>query len=92
MTYEEFSSDTRTVDAVVRNFEVLGEAAGHVPVEVQASYPKLPWSKMRGMRNLLSHEYFGVNDSILWTTSTVELKPLLAQLQAILDWPSMDKA
>ena len=84
MTYEGFSADTKTVDAVVRNFEVLGEAARHVPIEIQKSHPNLPWSKIRGMRNLLTHEYFGISDSILWTTATVDLKPLLPLLRAIL--------
>lgn len=84
MTYEGFSADTKTVDAVVRNFEVLGEAARHVPIEIQTSHPNLPWSKIRGMRNLLTHEYFGISDSILWTTATIDLKPLLPLLKTIL--------
>ncbi len=84
MSYEEFSSDSKTIDAVVRNFEVLGEAAGHVPAEIQKAHPHLPWSKIRGMRNLLAHEYFGVSDSILWTTATVDINQLLPPLKAIL--------
>ncbi len=84
MSYEEFSADTKTVDAVVRNFEVLGEAARHIPLEIQKSHPILPWSKIRGMRNLLTHEYFGISDLILWTTAVVDLKPLLPLLKAIL--------
>jgi hypothetical protein len=61
MSYEQFAADTKSVDAVIRNFEILGEAARHVPVEIQKSSPMLPWSKIRGMRNLLSHEYFGIS-------------------------------
>jgi uncharacterized protein with HEPN domain len=88
LSYDDFSADTKTVDAVVRNFELLGEAAGHVPPEIQKSYPNLPWSKIRGMRNLLTHEYFGISDSILWTTATVDLKPLLPLLREILNTSS----
>ena len=84
MSYEQFAADTKTVDAVVRNFDILGEAAGKVPPEIQKSHPKLPWSKIRGMRNLLAHEYFGVSDSILWITATADLTPLLPLLKSIL--------
>ena len=84
MDYEQFSADTKTVDAVVRNFEILGEAAGNVPLEIQKSHYEIPWSKIRGMRNLLTHEYFGVNDSILWTTATVDIKSLVPLLKTIL--------
>lgn len=84
MSYEQFAADTKTVDAVVRNFEILGEAARHVTSEIQKSHPELPWSKICGMGNLLAHEYFGVSDSILWTTATADMTPLLPLLKAIL--------
>ena len=84
LSYEQFSSDDRTIDAVIRNFEVLGEAAGKLPPQVLTAHAEIPWSKIRGMRNLLAHEYFGVDHSILWTTATADLDPLLPLLKIIL--------
>jgi uncharacterized protein with HEPN domain len=55
-----FLGDSRTVDAVVRNLEIIGEAARHVPDEIVKEHPEIPWREMRDMRNLLSHEYFGI--------------------------------
>ena len=49
------------VDAVARNFEIIGEAAKNVPKDVQDRYPEIPWRKMYGLRNLITHEYFGVD-------------------------------
>jgi len=84
MTFETFIASDITVDAVVRNLEVIGEAAGHVPIEIQHRYPDLPWAEMRGMRNILAHEYFGVSLPILWQTVTHNLPHVPAMLDAIL--------
>ena len=73
VTYEEFRADNKTVDAVIRNLEVIGEAAGHIPLEVQEKYPELAWLEMRGMRNIMAHEYFGVSLPIVWHTIKPEL-------------------
>ena len=80
-----FTSDQRTIDAVVRNFEILGEAARHVPNEIQQKYPDIPWSKIRGMRHMLAHEYFGINTDILWKTATQDILSLVPRLQTILN-------
>lgn len=84
MTQGTFSADTKTVDAVVRNFEVLGEAARNIPPEIEKQNPGIPWSKIRGMRHLLAHEYFGVNHEILWKTAAENLPPLVPLLKALL--------
>ena len=84
MDYAAFTRDRKTVDAVLRNFTVIGEAARHVPEEVTAAYPKVPWQDMRDMRNILMHEYFGVSLLIVWDTIQVNLPPLVLQLQHIL--------
>ncbi len=68
LTVESFQADQRTVDAVVRNFEVIGEAARHVDDETCARCPGVPWQDMRDMRNVLMHEYFGVSIPIVWDT------------------------
>ena len=85
LTYEEFRLDQRTVDAVIRNFEIMGEAARHVSTEVETRHPQGPWHEMRVMRNELIHGYFGVNLSIVWDTIQHDLPPLVPLLQAILD-------
>lgn len=59
-------SDEKTLDAVVRNFEIIGEAANNVPIHIKEKYPEVPWQQMYGLRNYASHEYFGLDLSILW--------------------------
>lgn len=85
MTYEDFIADRKTVDAVVRNLIIIGEAAVHVPEEVCQTYPAIPWPDMRAMRNFVVHEYFGVSDKILWDTIQVDLRPLVPLLKEIAD-------
>ena len=85
MTYEQFSEDDKTVDAVIRNLEIIGEAAGYIPMEIQEKYPELAWLEMRGMRNIMVHEYFGVSLPIIWRTIAQDLEPLGDGLKRILD-------
>jgi len=66
MSYEEFTSDDKTSDAVIRNLEVIGEAANHLPDSFISSHPEIGWSKAIAVRNRVIHEYFGVDYSILW--------------------------
>ena len=80
-----FRQDRRTVDAVVRNLEVIGEAARHVPEDVRQQYPDIPWADIIGMRSILIHEYFGVDFDILWSTIQNDLAALVPRLQIILD-------
>jgi uncharacterized protein with HEPN domain len=80
-----FTTDERTMDAVVRNLIVIGEAAGHVPEDVVTANPQIPWARMRGMRNLAVHEYFGVDVNVLWDTVTGNLPALLPALRELLD-------
>jgi len=84
MTYETFCANQLVIDAVVRNLEVIGEAANHVPAGIQQRYPDLPWVEMRGIRNLLIHEYFGISIEIVWKTVQENLPPVEPKLQALL--------
>jgi uncharacterized protein with HEPN domain len=83
MSPEAFAADDRTIDAVVRNLTVLGEASRHVPSAVEARHPEVPWAKMRGIRNVVVHEYFGVDAEILWRTARDDLPPLLPLLERV---------
>ncbi len=83
LTFEEFSKDNKTVDAVIRNFAVIGEAAKHIPLEVRRKNLKIAWKRMAGMRDKVVHVYFGVDTNILWDASKNDLptqKPLLKEL------------
>jgi len=66
LSFEEFSEDSKTVDAIVRNFEIIGEATKRIPSETKEKYPQIPWKMMAGTRDKLIHEYFGVNLQTLW--------------------------
>jgi uncharacterized protein with HEPN domain len=85
MTYEQFHADGKTVDAVIRNLEIIGEAAGYIPLEIQEKYPELAWLEMRGMRNIMAHEYFGVSLPIIWRAIEIDLTPLADGLTRLLD-------
>lgn len=85
MTYEDFIADRKTVDAVIRNLIIIGEAAVHIPEEICQTYQSIPWPDMRGMRNFVVREYFGVSDKILWDTVQVNLPPLVPLLKEISD-------
>ena len=66
MDYELFTRDKKTRDAVVRNLEVIGEAAGRLPESARLAAPNIEWRKIMGMRNILAHEYFGVSLPVVW--------------------------
>ena len=76
MTSESFSADKKTIKAVVRSLEVIGEAASKFPQHVRDRYPEISWQEIVGMRNLLIHEYFGVDLDIVWQTIEEDLEPL----------------
>ena len=85
MTLETFRQDEKTIDAVIRNLEIIGEAASHIPKKLQEKYPDQAWMEMRGMRNIIVHEYFGVSLPIIWHTITHDLDPLAEGLRKLLD-------
>src|ERR1039457_57148 len=81
MTREQFLADLRTQDAVVRRFEIIGEAARHLSPEAQKALPEVPWNLVVGMRNLLIHDYDDVDPKRVWTDSQNDLSPLIARLE-----------
>lgn len=84
MTFEQFVSDHRTIDAVIRNLITIGEAATHLPEDFIELHSDLPWREMRDMRNLVVHEYFGVDNLVVWETLKKNLPPLLPFLKKLI--------
>lgn len=64
--FKKFKQTYMIVDAIIRNFEIIGEASKNIPTDVQEKYPEIPWKKMYGLRNLISHEYFGIDYEMIW--------------------------
>jgi uncharacterized protein with HEPN domain len=85
MTFADFEQDDKTIDAVLRNLEIIGEAARHISRELQADHPEIPWAEMQAMRNIVVHEYHGVNLKIIWQTVKENLHPLKPLLRKILE-------
>jgi uncharacterized protein with HEPN domain len=84
LSYEAFLGNRLVIDGVVRNLEVIGEAARHIPDDVQTRFPDVPWVEMKGMRNILIHEYFGVSLEIVWKTVREDLPPVEPKLREVL--------
>lgn len=83
MNYEEFVRDTKTIYAVTRALEIIGEASKKIPDEIRFRYPEIPWKKMAGMRDKIIHEYFGVRLELIWEVikkDIPKLKPLIEKV------------
>lgn len=84
MTFEAFLQDTKTQDAVMRNLEIIGEAAKQVSDDLRDRYQSIPWRSMAGLRDRLIHHYFGVSLDVVWEIVSVELSEVAQQLRATL--------
>lgn len=85
ISYEEFLDDPKTQDAVIRNIEVIGEAAKGVSEQVREAQQHIPWRNMAGMRDRLIHDYFGVNLDIVWQVVSEELPRIAVLLTGAVD-------
>ncbi|MBI5574727.1 MAG: DUF86 domain-containing protein [Elusimicrobia bacterium] len=85
MKYNEFICDRKTVNAVVRSVEIIGEASKKIPKSVKDKYPNVPWKKMAGMRDKLIHEYFGIDTTILWEVATKEIFTIESPMKNIFE-------
>ncbi len=83
LSLNEFIQDAKTIDATIRNLSVIGEAANNIPDEVKSRYPHIPWEEIIGMRNKVIHEYFGVDEMILWKTVKEDLPILKKQISEL---------
>ena len=79
-----FSADSKTLDAVVRNLEIIGEAVKKIPNDIRSAYPEADWKKIAGLRDILIHEYFGIDPEIIWDILQHKLPALEQQVKRIL--------
>ena len=84
MQFEEFISDDKTSSAVIRKFEIIGEAVKKIPDEIKIHYPNIPWKEIAGMRDRLIHFYFGVDYKLVWETIKNRLPELKSFIEKIL--------
>ena len=84
MSFGDFIRNEKTIDAVLRNLEIIGEAAKNVPEEIRQKYPQIPWKEIAGMRDRLIHAYFGVDLEIVWQTIVSDLPKLEFELIKII--------
>jgi uncharacterized protein with HEPN domain len=84
LTRQQLAADSKTLDAVVRNLEIIGEAAKSVPKDVRAAHPEIEWKKIAGLRDILIHQYFGIDVEIIWDIVQHKLPGLADQVRRIL--------
>lgn len=82
-SFEAFINDGKTADAVIRNFEIIGEAANRLPEAFKAAHQQIEWSTLRGFRNRIVHDYFGIDYSIVWNIIINYLPGLIRSLKGI---------
>jgi uncharacterized protein with HEPN domain len=85
ISFQTFSGDDKTIDAVVRNLEVIGEAVKHIPKKVRSRYPDIEWQRITNLRNIIVHEYFGINLKIIWDIVKNKLPVLAERIKQLLE-------
>lgn len=83
--YDQFISDDKTVDAVIRNFEIIGEAANRIELDFKLQHDEIQWRKLRGFRNRIVHDYFGIDYEIVWSIVEFDIEILTKQLKVIIN-------
>jgi uncharacterized protein with HEPN domain len=81
LTFEQFIDDSKTIDAVIRNFEIIGEAANRLPENFKDSHPEIDWHRIRGFRNRIIHDYFGIDYNIVWQIKETFLPQMIVDLR-----------
>ena len=86
ISFEEFSKDNKTVDAVIRNFEIIGEASNLLPDELKDKYSEIDWHRIRGFCNRIVHDYFGVDLQIIWKIILDQIPGLISEISKIIPY------
>lgn len=84
MSFQDFSIDRKTIDSVIRNIEIIGEASKNIPGSIQEKYPDIPWNRMVGLRNVAIHAYFGIDLENIWKIITTNIPQVKTEIQRIL--------
>lgn len=84
MEFEQFIADERTFDAVIRNLLIIGEAVKNVPVDIRDRHPEIEWRKIAGLRDILAHTYFQIENEIIWDVVQNKIHPLLIKVNQLL--------
>lgn len=92
LDFQQFKLDYKTVDAVIRNFEIIGEASKNLSKSIKDKYNYVPWEEMYRLRNRISHEYFGIDYEIIWEIATVQLPINYKEISEILMIEKTSKA
>ena len=85
LEYDDFVRNEMVTDAVLRNIEIIGEAAGNIPEDIRSLYPHIPWRRIVGLRNIVIHAYFNVDLNIIWQIVTVNLPEIRDDIRSVLD-------
>ena len=83
MDFDSFTKDEKTIDAVIRNFQIIGEAANRLPDEFREQHSEVDWYRIRGFRNRIIHHYFGIDLEIVWHIRETYLPGMIATFEAI---------
>ena len=84
LSFEQFLADDKTIDAVIRNFEIIGKAANRLPEEIKEQYSGIDWSRIKGFRNRIVHDYMGIDYKIVWLIKESFLPQLMQDVKVIL--------
>jgi len=85
LSFDQFASDDRTIDAVIRNFEIIGEAANRLPDDVKDQFESVDWFLLRGFRNRIVHDYMGIDFSIVWNIKEDYLPVLMEEINVVIE-------
>ncbi|WP_291400611.1 HepT-like ribonuclease domain-containing protein [Daejeonella sp.] len=85
LSLDEFLKDDKTIDAVIRNFEIIGEAANRIPDSIRDKFPMVNWHRIRGFRNRIVHDYMGIDFEIVWEIIDKDLDVLQRNIEQVRD-------